>query len=494
MSDSEPESRESTQPLNDRADSPYAPSPPNLRESDSEMDDDASFPENEDREESEALQTNANQEDVIIPVNLPPAGIIPVNTTSPGGIASPATSPPIEAMLANVNTSLENINGLLKGVLEMVITQNMQTGMMMHEILQALLHQMPDEVLDTRGKIRIKLGNGNFNKFQKDTECDFAMRRLRFAGSPWNMVTDIRAVGDNTLLLTVVDEVWEDKIRLEVGRFGSILELDPGFIVKSKRYCVEIVGYYASRHNQDPRSQKGTWSQWNGVTITDVFRRCNALVLSMESRKDAEKLWKGSGVIVDGSPRLRKVTPVDLRAYDLWCNRCNKPSHLQNECNNQVQCECKNSEVVKMLRLCAKWRKAGPSWTRDVQQPQLPDELLLNKLRAYRNTPAGRAFLDAYKPDPEPRQFVGHQASANAGATTVTQPAPKPTTNATKRKRDWDSHNVAKEDPPSFLKYSQQNQRKLDEANGGHGSGRRGRGRPRGGSERNNASKRRRGN
>jgi hypothetical protein len=271
------------------------------------MDDDVSFPENEDREESETLQINTDQEDVITPVNLPPAGAIPVNMTSPGGIANPATSPPIGAMLANINTSLENVNGLVKGVLEMVITQNMQTGMMMHEILQALLHQMPDEVLDTRGKIRVKLGDDDFNKFQKDTECDFAMRRLRFAGPPWNMVTDLRAVGDNTLLLTVVDEAWEDKMRVEVGRFGSILGLDPGWRVKSKRYCVEIVEY-TRRHNENPRSQKGIWSQWNGVTITDVFIRCNTLVLSMDSRKDAEKLWKGSGVIVDGSPLMRKAT------------------------------------------------------------------------------------------------------------------------------------------------------------------------------------------
>ncbi|KAG5786904.1 hypothetical protein H9Q69_014022 [Fusarium xylarioides] len=306
MSDSQPKSRESTEPLNDRADSPNAPSPPNLGEPDHEVEDDASFQENEDREESETLQPNTDQEDVITSVNLPPPGTIPVNTTSPSGIATPATSPSIGDMLANLNLSLENINGLLKGVLEMVITQNMQTGMMMHQILQVLLHQMPDEVLDTRGKIRVKLGDENFNTFQKDSECDLAIKRLRDAGSPWNMVTDLRAVGNNTLLLTVVDEVWEDKMRLETCRLGSILGLDPDWTVKNKRYCVEIL-QYACGHNEDPRSQKGTWSDWNGVDIADAFIRCDTLVLSMESRKDAEKLWKSNGVIVGRSPLMLKA-------------------------------------------------------------------------------------------------------------------------------------------------------------------------------------------
>ncbi|KAF5987535.1 hypothetical protein FBULB1_1924 [Fusarium bulbicola] len=513
MSDSQPESPESTQTMGDRVDSPNAPSPPDLEGSAYGFQDDASSQDSEDREEGETLLPNTDQEDVIPPVDLPPAGTIPVNTASPDGIANPATSPSLEESVANLTVSLNNINGLLRGVLEMVITQNLQTGTVMHEILKSLVHGMPDTILDLRGKIRVKLGAENFSKFQKDSECELALKRLRDAGSPWNMVTDLRPVGDKTLLLTCVDEVWDDKIRLEAGRLGSIIGLDPDWTISPKRYCVEIEKY-PCRHNENPRSQKETWSAWNGVKIDDAYILCSTLVLSMGSQEDAEKLCRSNGVILGRSRAPLVAKPVDLRAFDLWCARCNKPSHLRNECKFAVQCVqsahyqcvncpehhrsasryCKNSEVVRMLEECETWRKTGPSWARIVQQPQLPDEALMDRLRAYRNTPTGRLFLNTYDSAPEPRQFVSDRGSANFGATTATQPATKPTTNAKKRKGDWDSRDVSRSEPSTMMQVSQMNQRRLDNANKGSGPLRRGRGRPPKAFDRNNASKRRRGN
>ncbi|KLP19260.1 uncharacterized protein FFB20_07937 [Fusarium fujikuroi] len=494
MSDSVAKSQQSPQTVDDNIDSPNAPSVPDLEAPDSGIEDDALFQENEEREGGETLPHITIQDDVTFSVVLPPDGTVRANTTNSDGIANPATSLSLEASIKNLSRSLESINGLLRGVLEMVITQNLQTGMTMHEILKMPLHDMPDAVLDTRAKIRVKLGNANFGKLQKDSERDLAIQRLRDAGPPWNMVTDLRAVGNSTLLLTVVNDVWDDKIRLEAGKLGSIIGLDPDWSFTPKRYSLEILDYYCG-NKENSRSLKQTWSMWNEVEIADAFVSSNKLILSLESREDAEKLWKGNGVILGSSHFLYKAKPIDLRSIDKWCPtfesyRCvNCPEKHSSTSRN-----CKNSDVVKMLKECEMWRKVGPSWARAVQQPQLPDEALMSRLRAYRNTPVGRTFLNGYMSAPEPRQFVSDQGSANAGATTTTQPATQPTTNARKRKVDWDSRELRNE-PPTLMQFSQMNQRKLDQANkANRGSRPVGRGRPRGGSSRANLSKRRRGN
>ncbi|ENH72219.1 hypothetical protein FOC1_g10006594 [Fusarium oxysporum f. sp. cubense race 1] len=155
MSNSQPKSKESIQTLEDKVDNPNASSLPDLEEADFELsEDDAPFQENEAREADESFQDNNDEDDVVTSDDLPPDGAGPADNTSSDGITNPATSPTMEESLANLNV-------LLKGTLEMVITQNLQTGMTLHEILKVLLHQMPDTVLDTRAKIRVKLGEDN---------------------------------------------------------------------------------------------------------------------------------------------------------------------------------------------------------------------------------------------------------------------------------------------------------------------------------------------
>ncbi|KAL7758491.1 hypothetical protein ACKLNR_010918 [Fusarium oxysporum f. sp. zingiberi] len=514
MSDSQPRPQKSTQTLEDKVDSPNASSLPDLEEADFELsEDDSPFQENETRDAGESFQGNNDEDDVVTSDGLPPDGAGPADNTSADGIANLATSLTIEESLANLNV-------LLKGTLEMVITQNLQTGMTLHEILKVLLHQMPDTVLDTRAKIRVKLGEDNYKKLQNDSDCERSIKRLRDAGSPWHMVTDMRLLGNRTMLLTVANDVCDDNIRLEAGKLSAIIGLDPDCKVMPKRYSVEILNYYA-RANENPRSQKALWSLWNEVEITDAFTSSGTLILSMESREDAEKLWKGSGVIL-GKQKL-PAKPIDLRGLNVWCRNCNKPSHLHHECKMATQCGkcagshhtsqcttagpyrcvncperhrsastfCKNSEVVRMLKGCEEWRKAGPSWARAIQQPQLPDKALMSKLRAYRNTAAGRAFLDGFMSVPDPKQVGADRGSANAGATTATKPASKPATNG--RKRKWDSRVfMSEEAPPNLMDVLQENQRQLDKAKRGSGPARRGR--PRKGLESTNTLKSRRGN
>jgi hypothetical protein len=127
---------------------------------------------------------------------------------------------------------------------------------------------------------------------------------------------------------------------------------------------------------------------------------------------------------------------------------------------------CKNAQVVKMVKECEKWRKAGPSWAKTAQQPQLPDETLMSQLRSYQNTAAGQAFLSSFMTVPTPQDQAGDKESSKA------KDAKK------EKKRKFEVHDVLNVN--NRLNYdwaaaSQENQRQMDLEKKAAGPPRRGR-------------------
>ncbi|TXB95986.1 hypothetical protein FocTR4_00015976 [Fusarium oxysporum f. sp. cubense] len=262
-------------------------------------------------------------------------------------------------------------------------------------------------------------------------------------GHPWDSITDMRIAGDQVMLLTTIDEDSEAKIRLQSSKLRTILGLNPNTNVVPKRYHLQIRDYQR-RSDETPRSQTARWSHWNKVYIADAFTSCGTLILCLESEKEALKHWRDGNVTLDFQKAPAK--PIDIRALTLWCCNCSRPSHLQRECTQAARCgkcaqahetslcrvtgpyrcancpeshrsastKCKNADVVKMLAECEKWRKAGPSWAKTAEQPQLPDETLMSQLRSYQNTAAGQAFLSTFMTASTPQDQAVDQGSSKS--------------------------------------------------------------------------------
>ncbi|KAF9770694.1 hypothetical protein IL306_011701 [Fusarium sp. DS 682] len=500
MADSQPKPIDPKQTASVEVEGGESHRAPDLEDADYNLSDedmfreDATFQEDETQETGEVINDNDDPmvSDGIPPLDTPAENTGPAEATESTNTTNPTTQPSVEQ-------SLENLTALVKFCLEMTLNQNIQNGMVLTEILRALLHEMPDTVLDTRGKIRVQLNEEDYEKVKNDLQCQGVIDKFQEAGAPWNMVTDMRLVGNKVMILTVANEEWEDAIQLQPENLSRILGLDTNSRVMKKRYTVEVPGYHV-RSDETPRSQKERWSLWNGIAIDDAFTSSNILILAMSEREDAEKLWKSGGMLLKGK-RL-PVCPIDLRALDVWCRNCQQPSHLRHECTQPTRCgrcagnhatnvcervgyfrcvncpevhrsqsrHCKNSKVQEMLEECAKWRKAGP-WARAVRQPQLPDQALMSQLRSYRNSPAGQAFLNRYMTVPEPSGVAGNQGSTEANTASAAKAAPKAAAaNNNKRKRG---------DVRDLMSVSQESQRALDQQKKAALSAKRGPGRPR---------------
>ncbi|KAM5520659.1 hypothetical protein QSH57_002322 [Fusarium oxysporum f. sp. vasinfectum] len=364
------------------------------------------------------------------------------NSTSPGeNPNSAAPTNPIDQAL--LERTLGDLGDLVKFSLHMMIAQNYHNGISLTQIKETVMQQRPATIVDTRGKIRVKLNEEDCLKVRDDLKTKGVISKFFNAGHPWDSITDMGLAGDQVMLLTTVDEDSEAKIRLQSSMLRTILNLNPNTKVVPKRYHLAISDYQG-RSDETPRSQKARWSHWNKVYIADAFTSCGTLILCLESEKDALKLWRDGNVTLGFQKAPAK--PIDIRALAVWCRNCSRPSHLQRECTQQTRCgkcakahqtslcrstgpyrcvncpeshrsdsiHCKNGDVVKMMSECEKWRKAGPSWAKTAEQPQLPDETLMSQLRSYQNTAAGQAFLSTFMTAPTPQDQAFDKKSSQS--------------------------------------------------------------------------------
>ncbi|KAH7194215.1 hypothetical protein DER44DRAFT_676192 [Fusarium oxysporum] len=366
---------------------------------------------------------------------------LPVSTSPDENPDSAAPTIPID--LALWERIFRDLGDLVKFSLHMTIAQNYHNGITLTQIKETIMQQRQATIVDTRGKIRVKLNEEDYLKVRDDLKTKGVISKLFNEGHPWDSITDMRIAGDQVMLLTTIDEDSEAKIRLQSSKPRTILGLNPNTNVVPKRYHLQIRDYQR-RSDETPRSQTARWSHWNKVYIADAFTSCGTLILCLESEKEALKLWRDGNVTLGFQKAPAK--PIDIRALTLWCCNCSRPSHLQRECTQAARCgkcaqahetslcrgtgpyrcancpeshrsastKCKNADVVKMLAECEKWRKAGPSWAKTAEQPQLPDETLMSQLRSYQNTAAGQAFLSTFMTASTPQDQAVDQGSSKS--------------------------------------------------------------------------------